>query len=115
MSRNMAKPRDDPYWLNPNDPRYWDYHQQRVREMHARLEEQSKPKSIQIELAWEDHMVVEEALRRANTYCGTNNTSRALTHVCEDYLSHGPHVRHMNSMAKKKMAQKDEPSIKICT
>ena len=102
MSRNMAKSRDDPYWLHPGDPRYWEYHRQRALEMHARLNEQSKPKSIKFELGWEDRVVVEEAINRANTYCGTNDTSRALTHVCEEYLSHGPHVRHMNSMAKKK-------------
>ena len=97
----MAKSRNDPYWLNQNDPRYWEHQRQRVLEMHARLDEQSKPKSIQIELAWEDNIVMQEAISRANTYCGTNDTSRALAHICQDYLSHGPHVRHMNSMAAK--------------
>jgi hypothetical protein len=82
--------------------------------MRARLEEQSKPKSIQIELAWEDHMVVEEALRRANTYCGTNDTSRALFHICQDYLSHGPHVRCLDSMAEKMKTQTNDPSIDLC-
>jgi ubiquitin-protein ligase len=115
MSRNMAKKPNDPYWLNPNDPRYWAHHQQRVREMHARLEEQSKPKSIQIELAWEDNMVVQEAIKRANTYCGTNDTSRALFHICQDYPSHGPHVRCLDNMAEKMKTQTDQPSNENCS
>ena len=101
----MGKTRNDPYWLHPNDPRFWEHQQQRVSEMHARLEEESKPKSIKIKLAWEHHMVVVEALRRANTYCGTNDTSRALFHICQDYLSHGPHVRYLNGMAEKHKAR----------
>ena len=107
----MGKTRNDPYWLHPNDPRFWEHHRNRALEMHARLEQQSKPKSINIELAWEHHIVLEEALRRANTYCGTNDTSRALFHICKDYLNHGPHVRCLNSMAGKKKTRTDDPSI----
>ena len=114
MSRKMARTRNDPYWLNPNDPRYWEYQQQRLREMCARLEEKSKPKSITFELTWEDNIAVEEAIIRANTYCGTNDTSRALLHICQDYLSHGPHVRCLDSMAEKKKAQTDMSSDDRC-
>ena len=103
----MDRTRNDPYWLHPNDPRYWEHQQQRLQEMHARLEEQSKPKSITFELTWDDSLIVEEALRRANTYCGTNDITRALLHICQEYLIHGPHVRHMNSMAAKHKAQTD--------
>ena len=102
MSRKMDRTRNDPYWLHSKDSRYWEHQQQRLREMCARLEEKSKPTSITFELMWDDNVIVEEALQRANTYCGTNDASRALLHICEEYLIHGPHVRHMNSMAEKK-------------
>ena len=110
----MDRTRNDPYWLNQKDPRYWEYQQQLLQEMCARLEEKSKPKSITFELTWEDNIAVEEAINRANTYCGTNDTSRALLHICEDYLIHGPHVRCLSSMAEKKKTQTDEPSIETC-
>ncbi len=80
--------------------------------MHARLKEKSKPKRITFELTWEDNIAVEEAISRANTYCGTNDTSRALAHICQDYLNHGPHVRQMNSMADKHKAKNDTAPAK---
>ena len=110
----MDRTRNDPYWLNPNDPRYWEYQQQRLQEMCARLEEKSKPKNITFELAWEDNMIVEEAINRANIFCGTNDTSRALAHICQNYLIHGPHVRCLSSMAKKKKSQTDKLSDDRC-
>ena len=110
----MARTRNDPYWLNPKDPRYWHHQQQRLREMCARLEEKSKPKNITFELTWEDNIAVEEAVNRANAFCGTNDTSRALLHICEDYLAHGPHARCLNSMAEKKTGQTDIPSNDCC-
>ena len=106
----MSKSTRDPYWLHPADPRYWEHQRQRVLEMHARLEEKSKPKSITFELAWEDHVIVEEAINRANTYCGTNDAARALLHICQDYLSHGPHVRCLDSMAEKKKNESSDPT-----
>ena len=110
MSISMAKSRNDPYWLNQNDPRYWEHQRQRVLEMHARLEEKSKPKSIKFELAWDDSVVVEEALQRANTYCGTHDAARGLVHICQDYLNRGPHVRCLDSMAEKKKNESSDPT-----
>ena len=60
------------------------------------------------------NIAVEEAINRANTYCGTNDTSRALLHICQDYLAHGPHARCLNSMAEKHKAQTDMPSNDRC-
>jgi len=90
--------------------RFWDHQRQRALEMHARLDEQSKPKSIKFELAWIDNAVVEEALRRANIYCGTHDAARALVHICQYYLNHGPQVQCLTSMAAKHKAHADKPS-----
>lgn len=102
----MPRGKPDPVWLHPENPAFWDYQRDRVREMRALFDEDAKPQKVTVNLSWEARMVFEEAMSRAKEHTGTPHIPRALEHVCGDYLAHGPHARAMESIGIKHQVRK---------
>ena len=100
-----------PYWLHPNDPRYWEHQEKQTREMRAHFEETKKPLLVTLKISAEDKFWVEQAIRLANQFYGTQDPTKAMFHICMDFLKHGPHERHLDAMAKNETgkAQEDGP------
>ena len=91
-----------PYWLHPDDPRYWDHQQKRILEMRSRHAEAKAPKEVSFKFSANDKFFFEEAIRLATEFHGTEGPTKAIINICRDYLEHGPHQRHLDAMAEHK-------------
>lgn len=78
----MASP--NPRGSTPDEPKYSEYRQQRVRDMRAQFVEEAKPTKLTFNLAADAQLAVDEAINLAKEYTGTPHKSRALEHLYGD-------------------------------
>lgn len=86
-----------PYWLHPNDSRYWEHQQELISEMKARFEEANQPIEVTFKFTADQKIYFQQALQAANQFYGTESPTHAIIDICREFLEHGPHQRHMGA------------------
>lgn len=90
---------------SPGKQDYWDLEINRLRKMRARFDEEESPQNITFMLGWESLTIVKEALTQANEFSGTNGSAKAIKHICQEYIQHGPRAQAAESLAVKNKIQ----------
>jgi hypothetical protein len=87
--------------FGPSDPDYMRKLGNWARQRTVRLIEEKKPKDVTFRLSEDARLALQGALHDAKEHTGTNRNSKALAHICVEYLQRGPKVRAMESLTEK--------------
>ena len=72
-----------------------------AKELHERFVYLDAPKKLVVNLTGEDHEWVMCAVQEAKNYLGTPHKSKAIVHIADEYLTHGPRCRAVKSIELK--------------